>query len=96
MAEPATSSRAAEYWRRNLRYLVMLLGIWLLVSFGFAIIWADTLNAVRIPGTGFRLGFWFAQQGAIYVYLVLIAAYVWLMNRLDREMDVDEDREPRP
>jgi putative solute:sodium symporter small subunit len=95
MAESATSSRAAEYWRRNLRYLTVLLGIWLLVSFGFAIIWADALNAVRIPGTGFRLGFWFAQQGAIYVYLILIAAYVRLMNRLDREMDVDESPEPR-
>ena len=90
MTEPTTSPRAAEYWRRNLRYLAILLAIWLLVSFGFAIIWADALNAVRIPGTGFRLGFWFAQQGAIYVYLILIAVYVWLMNRLDRTMGLDE------
>ena len=91
MPDPA-SSRAAEYWRRNLRYLVVLLGIWALVSFGFSILWADALNEIRIPGTGFRLGFWFAQQGAIYVYLVLIATYVVLMNRLDRQMDVDEAR----
>lgn len=90
MSEPSTTTRAAEYWRRNLRYLLVLLGIWFLVSFGLAIVWADALNAVRIPGTGFRLGFWFAQQGAIYVYLILIAAYVWLMNRLDRRMGVDE------
>ena len=92
MADPATTSRATEYWRRNLRYLLVLLGIWFLVSFGLAILWADALNAIRIPGTGFRLGFWFAQQGAIYVYLLLIATYVWLMNRLDRTMDLDEDR----
>ena len=92
MAEP-TPDRAAEYWRRNLRYLLVLLGIWFLVSFGFSIVWADALNAVRIPGTGFKLGFWFAQQGAIYVYLVLIATYVWLMNRLDRRMGVDEGRD---
>jgi putative solute:sodium symporter small subunit len=92
MSETASSSRAAEYWRRNLRYLVLLLGIWVLVSFGFAIVWADALNAIRIPGTGFRLGFWFAQQGAIYVYLLLIATYVWLMNRLDRSMQLDEER----
>ena len=92
MPETASSPRAAEYWRRNLRYLVILLGIWVLVSFGFAIVWAEALNRVRIPGTGFQLGFWFAQQGAIYVYLLLIATYVWLMNRLDRRMALDEER----
>ena len=92
MADPASTDRATEYWRRNLRYLLVLLGIWFLVSFGLAIVWADALNEIRIPGTGFRLGFWFAQQGAIYVYLLLIASYVWLMNRLDRSMDLDEDR----
>ena len=90
MADPASTNRATEYWRRNLRYLLVLLGIWFFVSFGLAIVWADALNTIRIPGTGFRLGFWFAQQGAIYVYLLLIATYVWLMNRLDRTMDLDE------
>lgn len=82
--------RAVEYWRRNVRYLAVLLTIWAAVSFGAGIVWADALNRVRIPGTGFQLGFWFAQQGSIYVFLVLIAVYVWLMNRLDREMGVEE------
>ena len=91
MSEPSTTTRAAEYWRRNLRYLLVLLGIWFLVSFGLAIVWAEALNAVRIPGTGIRLGFWFAQQGAIYVFLLLIAVYVALMNRLDREFGVLEE-----
>jgi putative solute:sodium symporter small subunit len=64
--------------------------VWFLVSYGFGILWADTLNAVRIPGTGFPLGFWFAQQGSIYVFVVLIFIYVALMNRLDREHSVEE------
>ena len=95
MAESSIAPRAAEYWRRNLRYLVVLLFIWALVSFGFGIVWADALNEIRIPGTGFRLGFWFAQQGAIYVFLLLILAYVLLMNRLDRRMGVEEEALPR-
>ena len=95
MAESSLPPRAAEYWRRNLRYLVVLLAIWALVSFGFGIVWADALNAIRIPGTGFRLGFWCAQQGAIYAFLLLILAYVLLMNRLDRRMGVEEEMPPR-
>ncbi|HUF25712.1 MAG TPA: DUF4212 domain-containing protein [Gemmatimonadaceae bacterium] len=84
-------NRAAAYWRRNLRYLVILLAIWFAISFGAGIFLADALNAVRIPGTGFKLGFWFAQQGSIYGFLALILAYVLLMNRLDRRMGVDEE-----
>jgi putative solute:sodium symporter small subunit len=84
--------RAAAYWRRNLRYLAVLLAIWFAVSFGGGILLAGTLNAVRIPGTGFPVGFWLAQQGSIYVFVVLIFVYVWLMNRLDREFGVDEER----
>ena len=80
-----------EYWRRNLRYVGMLLVVWFLVSYGAGILFADTLNGVRIPGTGFPLGFWFAQQGSIYVFVVLIFVYVFLMNRLDREFEVDEE-----
>ena len=79
-----------EYWRRNLRYVGTLLAIWALVSYGAGIVFVDALDAIRIPGTGFPLGFWFAQQGAIYVFVVLIFVYVFLMNRLDREFDVDE------
>jgi putative solute:sodium symporter small subunit len=83
-------SRDAEYWRRNVRYVGILLGVWFLVSYGAGILFADALDAYRIPGTGFPVGFWFAQQGSIYVFVVLIFVYVFLMNRLDREYDVDE------
>ena len=79
-----------EYWRRNLRYVGTLLAIWALASYGAGIVFADALDTIRIPGTGFPLGFWFAQQGSIYVFVVLIFVYVFLMNRLDREFDVDE------
>ncbi len=81
----------AAYWARNLRYLTILLAIWFAVSFGGGILFADALNAVRIPGTGFKLGFWFAQQGSIYVFVVLIFVYARLMNRLDREYGVAEE-----
>ena len=85
-------TKAAQYWKANLRLLVSLLVIWFVVSYGFGIILADALNAIRIGGVG--LGFWFAQQGSIYVFVILIFVYVWLMNRLDRKFDVDE-KEPR-
>ena len=88
--EPVTRA-PAEYWRRNLRYLAILLTIWFAVSYGAGILFAESLNSLRIPGTGFPLGFWFAQQGSIYVFVVLIFVYVALMNRLDREFDVDEE-----
>ncbi len=77
-----------EYWKRNLRYLLILLSVWFMVSFGFGILFAEQLNTIKIGG--FPLGFWFAQQGSIYVFVVLIFVYVWLMNRLDVEFDVDE------
>ncbi|RJE73215.1 hypothetical protein BGP76_02940 [Reichenbachiella sp. MSK19-1] len=78
-----------RYWKTNLRYLVILLVIWFLVSFGFGIIWVDELNTIRLGG--FKLGFWFAQQGSIYVFVVLIFTYVWLMNRLDKTSNLDEN-----
>ncbi|NNM33674.1 MAG: DUF4212 domain-containing protein [Gemmatimonadetes bacterium] len=81
----------AAYWRQNVRYLVVLLGIWFLASYGFGILLADWLNRFRIPGTGFQVGFWFAQQGSIYVFVVLIFVYVFLMNRLDRRFGVSEE-----
>jgi len=77
-----------QYWNRNLRYLLILLSIWFLVSYGCGILFADVLNNIKIGG--FPLGFWFAQQGAIYVFVILIFAYVYLMNKLDKEFDVDE------
>ena len=83
-----SSERLREYWRRNLRYLALLLSLWFAVSFGAAILFVDRLDEIRI--FGFRLGFWFAQQGAIYTFVLLIVVYVQLMNRLDRSFDVDE------
>ena len=88
--DPHATLRHAEYWRRNIRYVGILLAVWFTVSYGFGILLAERLNAFRIPGTGFPLGFWIAQQGAIYVFVVLIFVYVWLMNGLDREFGVDE------
>ncbi len=81
--------QAKQYWRKNLRYLLILLIIWFIVSFGAGILFVDQLNAIKIGG--FPLGFWFAQQGSIYVFVVLIFIYVSLMNKLDVEFDVNED-----
>ncbi|REE05925.1 DUF4212 domain-containing protein [Marinoscillum furvescens] len=83
-----SDNKMKAYWRRNLRYLLVLLLIWFAVSYGAGIFFAEQLNTIRLGG--FKLGFWFAQQGSIYVFVVLIFVYVWLMNRLDREFDVDE------
>lgn len=77
-----------EYWKKNLKYLAILLGIWFFVSFGCGILLAEQLNNFQIGG--FKLGFWFAQQGSIYVFVVLIFVYVNWMNKLDKEYDVDE------
>ncbi len=83
-----SSPKMKAYWKRNLRYLVILLSIWFLVSFGAGILFADVLNKVQIGG--FKLGFWFAQQGSIYIFVILIFVYVRLMNKLDKEFEVDE------
>ncbi len=80
------------YWRRNLQYVAILLGVWFIVSFGCGVLFVDQLDQFRIGG--FQLGFWFAQQGSIYVFVALIFIYVWLMARLDRKFNVD-DRETR-
>ncbi|MCB0657080.1 MAG: DUF4212 domain-containing protein [Saprospiraceae bacterium] len=78
-----TTEQTKLYWRRNVLYLSVLLLIWFIVSFGFGILWADWLNQFKLGG--FKLGFWFAQQGAIYCFIVLIVVYVILMNRLDQK-----------
>lgn len=81
---------ARSYWRTNLRLVAICLVIWFVVSYGFGILLVDQLN--RIQFFGFKLGFWFAQQGSIYVFLILIFWYAWRMNRLDREYGaVDRD-----
>ena len=72
-----------NYWKTNLKYLLVLLLIWFTVSFGFGILLVDQLNKIRFGG--FKLGFWFAQQGAIYVFVILIFVYIYLMNRLDKK-----------
>lgn len=80
--------KAAAYWRENIRYLAILLAIWFLASYGAGILFKPQLDAFRLGG--FKLGFWFAQQGSIYVFVVLIFVYVWLMNRLDKKYGYDE------
>ena len=77
------------YWQKNLKYLGVLLTIWFTVSYGFGILLAPTLNEIKLGG--FKLGFWFAQQGSIYVFVILIFVYVFLMNRLDKEFNVSEE-----
>lgn len=80
---------AEEYWQANLKLLVICLAVWFVVSYLFGIILVDVLNA--IPLGGYKLGFWFAQQGSIYVFVALIFIYAARMNKLDREHDVHED-----
>lgn len=81
----------AAYWKENLRLMLILLCVWFTVSFGFGILLSDFLNQFRF--FGFKLGFWFAQQGAIYAFIVLIVIYVRRMSTLDRKYQVNEDRE---
>jgi len=84
-----TEEQAKAYWKRNQSLMVKLLVVWFVVSFGFGILLVDVLN--QIPLGGYKLGFWFAQQGAIYVFVVLIFYYTRKMGQLDREFNVDED-----
>ena len=79
------------YWRKNLQYLGILLSVWFIVSYGCGILFVNQLDKIKIGG--FRLGFWFAQQGSIYVFVALIFIYVYLMNRLDKKYNVDERKE---
>ncbi len=88
MSEPQLPDEAAKrrYWRKNLKTLAALLGVWFVVSYGCGILFVEQLDKIRIPGTGFKLGFWFAQQGSIYFFVLLIAIYVRVMNKLDTEL----------
>ena len=92
MSKPQTMSQkqkiATAYWKENLKYLIVLLSIWFVVSFGCGILFREALNEIRLGG--FKLGFWFAQQGSIYVFVVLIFVYVRLMNKLDKKYGFDE------
>jgi putative solute:sodium symporter small subunit len=83
------SSQINAYWRENIRIVLSLLSVWFLVSFGMSILFVDYLDNFRF--FGFKLGFWMAQQGSIYFFLVIIFVYVYKMKKLDRKYDVDEN-----
>tara|TARA_B100000795_G_scaffold235405_1_gene195035 strand:- start:149 stop:400 length:252 start_codon:yes stop_codon:yes gene_type:complete len=78
-----------DYWKHNLKYLIILLIVWFAVSFGAGILFVNQLNEIKIGG--FKLGFWFAQQGAIYVFVILIFVYIRLMNKLDKKYGFNEN-----
>ena len=72
-----------SYWKSNLNVVFSLLSLWFIASYGFGIIFSDFLDQIKIGG--FKLGFWFAQQGSIFVFVILIFVYVWLMKKLDKK-----------
>lgn len=78
-----------KYWKTNLKYLFILLSGWFIFSYGAGILFVDDLNTYTIGG--FKLGFWFAHQGSIYIFCIIIFVYVWLMNRLDKKYAMDEE-----
>lgn len=79
--------KATAYWKENIKYLFILLTIWFLVSYGAGILFKEALDNIKIGG--FKLGFWFAQQGSMYVFVVLIFVYVRMMNKLDKKYGYD-------
>ena len=96
--EPAPSERSRQedlilkrYWRSNLRLMSLLLAIWAFVGLGCGILFADLLNRYMLPGTGYPLGFWFAQQGSIIVFVLLILVYALRMNQVDRIHHVERE-----
>ena len=89
--ETNLQERRKAYWRANLRILAILMSIWFVVSFGCDILFVEPLNEIKLGG--FRFGFWMAQQGSIYVFVVLIFVYVRLMNKLDREFRFEEEND---
>ena len=86
---PNNSAKMKAYWKKNLKTLFILLFLWFLVSFGFVILLVEPINTIKIGG--YKLGFWFAQQGSIYSFVILIFVYVYRMNKLDKEFDVNEE-----
>ena len=81
-------NNAQKYWQANIRLVIGCLLVWFFVSFGCGILFVDQLNAFRLGG--YQLGFWFAQQGSIYIFVALIFFYAWRMNQLDRKFNVEE------
>ena len=83
-----SQEKAKAYWKKNIQYVLILLLVWFFVSYGAGIIFKDFFISFKIGG--FKLGFWFAQQGSIYVFVILIFVYILLMNRLDKKYGFDE------
>lgn len=84
-----SNTQASAYWKENLSIIVKIMIVWFVVSFGFGILLVDELNAITLGG--YKLGFWFAQQGSIYVFVVLIFYYAKKIEQLDEKYDVHED-----
>ena len=82
-----------DYWRKNIKCVLLLLAVWFAVSLGCGVLFVDWLDQWRIPGTGFKVGFWFAQQGSIFVFVILIWIYVRYMNYLDKQLGIEEEKE---
>ena len=95
MSKLPSEEAKRTYWKANLRWLAILLGLWFIASYGCGILFVDFLDRFKLPGTNLNLGFWFAQQGSIYFFVILIAIYARVMNRLDQELlagtDADQD-----
>ena len=83
-------SNNQNYWRANITLLLRCLVVWFVVSYGFGILFVEQLNQIRFFGSGYPLGFWFAQQGSIYVFVILIFYYVKKVNELDKQFGVEE------
>ena len=97
LASPAVQDSLGRYWKTNLRIMLSLLAVWAVAGLGCGILFADVLNQYRLPGTGYPLGFWFAQQGSIVIFLGCILVYGLPLNRLDarhhEELEAIADRE---
>jgi len=82
------AEKAQEYWKENIRTILVLLVVWFVVSLGAGVLFINQLNAIEISGV--KLGFWFAQQGSIYAFVILIFIYVFKMKKIDEKYGVDE------
>ena len=89
--DPEVRASLDRYWRSNVRLTLILLVIWAVAGLVLGVLVVDKLNVANLPGTGYPLGFWFAQQGAIYTFVALIFFYAWRMNYIDRKYEVDEE-----
>lgn len=86
-----SDSSANSYWKANIRLVLSLLSVWFFISFGCGILFVDALDTIRFGG--FKLGFWIAQQGSIFVFVALILIYIRAMDKLDSKYDLDASNE---